>query len=225
MRILLIEDDAGTAEAIVRSLDSVGYKVQVETTGPQGLDRALEDSFGLILLDVMLPGMDGYEVCRRLRRSGISSPVIMITARDAVQDRVKGLEGGADDYLVKPFDFDELTARVRAQLRREGLHRAATITVGKLEVRSESRQVFWDGTEIALTPREYQILEVLALNEGRVLSRDVLQSRVWGHEETVPSVVDVHIMAVRKKLEPTGAKNLIHTVRGFGYCLRRQVDE
>jgi DNA-binding response OmpR family regulator len=222
MRLLLIEDDPGTSEAIVRALCGAGYQVEVEASGPAGLARAIDESFGAILLDVMLPGFDGYEVCRRLRRAGISTAVIMVTARDAVPDRVRGLEIGADDYLVKPFDSDELVARVRAQLRRDGRHRAADLRIGPLELRSGAREVLWDGTPVPVTPREYQILEALAASEGRVLSRAVLQARVWGHDETVPSVVDMHIMALRRKLERLGGRDLIHTVRGFGYCLRRR---
>jgi len=225
VRILLIEDDANTGESIVRCLESVGYYVVVAADGPTGVEKGIAESYNLILLDVMLPGLDGFEVCRQLREAGIATPIIMITALDAIQDRVKGLEYGADDYLIKPFDFDELVARVKAQLRREGLHRTADIKIGPLEIKTEAHQVLYQENEIALTPREYQILEVLARNEGRVLSRDVLQTRVWGHDETVPNVVDVHIMGLRRKLEQHGAKSLIHTIRGFGYSLRRPAEE
>jgi DNA-binding response OmpR family regulator len=223
MRLLLIEDDADTADAVVRALAAAGHRVAVERDGPRGLARAQAEPFGLVMLDVMLPGIDGYEICRRLRGASVATPIIMITARDAVHDRVRGLELGADDYLVKPFDCEELVARVRVQLRRDGRHRARDIRVGPLELRSASREVLLDGTPLAVTPREYQILEALAANEGRVLSRGTLQARVWGHDATVPSVVDVHIMALRRKLEPLGGRGLIHTVRGFGYCLRRPV--
>jgi two-component system copper resistance phosphate regulon response regulator CusR len=220
VNILLIEDDEVIAELVRMGLEEARFSVEVAQDGTAGLRRALEGEHALIILDLMLPGQDGWSICEALRSRRRPVPILMLTARDAVEDRVRGLEAGADDYLPKPFDFTELQARVRALLRRDKVNRSRVIRIADLEIDTGSSQVRRAGQEIRLTPREYTLLEALAANEGRVLTRELIQERVWLDEESYPHTVNVHINALRRKIDAEHEIKLIHTVHGMGYTLR-----
>ena len=220
MRILLIEDEVPIAEVIKQGLEGAGYTVALAHDGVAGLERAREGRWALLVLDVMLPGMDGWDICRTLREERDPTPILMLTARDAVSDRVQGLDLGADDYLPKPFDFSELVARVGALLRRENIHKTRTLKVGDLEIDTRLRRVTRAGTEIALTPREYTLLEALAGREGQVLTREVILERVWLDEESLSNTVDVYVGLLRRKIDAGQEVKLIQTVHGVGYVLR-----
>jgi DNA-binding response OmpR family regulator len=225
MRILLIEDDPGIARLIQRGLEAANYTVDVARDGQTGLELAVERTYQLILLDIMLPGRDGWSVCEELRAQRHRVPILMLTARDAVQDRVRGLDTGADDYLPKPFDFQELLARVRALLRRDKMHKARVIRIADLELDTAQRRVTRAGAEIALSHREYDLLEALAANEGKVLTREAIQERIWMNEEAYSNTVDVYIGMLRKKIDAPHKVKLIQTVHGVGYTLRRPAAE
>ena len=220
MRILLIEDEIPIAEVIKAGLEQAGYTVVMAHDGPAGLAKAREGRWALLVLDVMLPGLDGWELCRTLREERDPTPILMLTARDAVSDRVRGLDLGADDYLPKPFDFSELVARVQALLRRENIHKTRTLQVGDLEIDTRLRRVTRSGQEIALTPREYTLLEALAGREGQVLTREVILERVWLDEESLSNTVDVYVGLLRRKIDAGQEVKLIQTVHGVGYVLR-----
>jgi DNA-binding response OmpR family regulator len=220
MKILLIEDDAGISALIRRGLTEAGYTVETEANGRDGLEIALNNTYNLFILDVMLPDVDGWRVCEELRAHRIQTPILMLTARDTVEDKVRGLDTGADDYLPKPFDFQELMARVRALLRRDKVHKVRMIRVGDLEIDTAQHKVTRRGVEIKLSHREYELLEALAANEGRVLSRDAIQERVWMNEESYTNTVDVYIGMLRKKIDAGHTVKLIQTVHGVGYTLR-----
>lgn len=220
MRILVVEDDVVIANLIRKGLELARFEVDVAADGDSGLKQALQESYGAIILDVMLPKMDGWAVCAGLRERRNTTPILMLTARDSVDDRVRGLETGADDYLPKPFDFKELLARVRALLRRDKLHKARVFRVSDLEVDTSAGRVTRSGQEISLTPREYALLEALAANEGRVLTREMIQDRVWMDDEGFSNTVNVHIANLRKKIDAGYEVKLIHTIHGFGYSLR-----
>jgi DNA-binding response OmpR family regulator len=220
MRALLVEDDREIANQIAEILKSERFDVTIAPDGEEGLDEALSRSYGLVVLDVMLPKMNGWEVCDEIRHAGINTPILMLTARDSVDDRVKGLEGGADDYLPKPFDARELTARVRALMRRDAVHRTGRIEIEDLAIDTHAKTVSRAGKEIRLTPREYSLLVALARNEGRILTREVILEDIWNNEESLENTVNFHVTSLRKKIESGGAK-LIHTVHGFGYTLKR----
>jgi two-component system copper resistance phosphate regulon response regulator CusR len=222
MRILLIEDETPIAAVVRKGLERAHYTVDIAPDGEEGLRLATEHRYGLILLDVMLPKRDGWSVCQTLRARRDPVPIIMLTARDAVPDRVRGLELGADDYLPKPFDFQELLARVRAQFRRDRVYRAGVQQVGDIELDTTARRVTLRGEEVALTPREYDLFEALVAQEGRVLTREYILERVWEGEGGVgPKNVDVYINLLRRKVDSGDAHRLIHTVHGVGYVLRR----
>lgn len=220
MKVLVIEDDASIAGMICRGLKDAGYRVDLAADGVSGLEMALENGYGLLVLDVMLPGMDGWRVCEALRARRNRVPVLMLTARDAVDDRVRGLDAGADDYLPKPFDFKEFLARARALLRRDRMHRTRVIHVGDLEIDTAQRRVARGGQEIGLSHREYDLLEALAAHERQVLTREAIQERVWMNENASPNTVDVYIGMLRKKIDAGRDVKLIHTVHGVGYTLR-----
>jgi two-component system copper resistance phosphate regulon response regulator CusR len=220
VRILVVEDDPVISALIRRALEQAHFEVEVCADGTSGLQSARDPGFGLIVLDVMLPGMDGWTICRTLRDRRITTPILMLTARDSVEDRVRGLEGGADDYLPKPFDFKELLARVRALLRRDKLHKTRVIRVADLEIETTARVVSRGGQEIALTPREYTLLEALVLNEGRVVTREMITDRIWQDDESFSNTVNVHVANLRKKIDANHPVKLIHTIHGVGYTLR-----
>jgi two-component system, OmpR family, copper resistance phosphate regulon response regulator CusR len=220
MRILLIEDDDVIAERIKVGLERARFTVDVASDGETGLEMAREGPYALLLLDLMLPGRDGWSICEALRLRRNPIPILMLTARDAVQDRVRGLETGADDYLPKPFDFNELLARVRALLRRDQMHKARVIRIADLEINTSARQVRRGDKEIVLTPREYSLLEALARNEGRALTREHILERVWGDDESYSNTVSFHVASLRKKVDAEYEVKLIHTIHAVGYVLR-----
>jgi DNA-binding response OmpR family regulator len=220
MKILLIEDEPEIAAVIKQGLEEARYTVEVADNGATGFELALEGSYALIILDLMLPGMDGWQICQRLRARRDAVPILMLTARDAVDDRVRGLEMGADDYLPKPFAFRELKARVQALLRRDKIHKARTLRVADLEIDTGIQRVTRADQEIPLTQREYLLLEALATREGQVLTRDMIQLGVWRDDDSYSNTVDVHIRALRKKIDVEHEIKLIHTVHGRGYMVK-----
>jgi DNA-binding response OmpR family regulator len=218
-RVLVVEDDRSIARLLQLELEHSSLSVQCAYDGPEGLDAAAEFEPAVVILDIMLPGLDGVGVLKRLRERGNGVPVVMLTARDAVPDKVHSLRLGADDYLTKPFSVEELLARLGAVLRRvEG---DEVLRVANLEVDTASREVRRGERRIELTAREYELLEFMARNPRRVLSRSLLLSRVWGQESGVETnVVDVYVGYVRRKVDAAGETPLIRTVRGAGYALR-----
>jgi len=220
MRILLIEDEEMLGTLIREGLETSHYQVTWERNGEMGLQRAREEEFAVILLDIMLPGMDGWTICRRLRENKNRTPILMMTARDEVDDRVRGLELGADDYLPKPFEFKELRARIRALMRRERVHRGSCMRVADIEVDTVARRVTVAGRNVALTAREYSLLEALVAYEGQILSQERILSRVWDDEGAMSNTVEVYVSMLRKKIDVGRSQKLIQTVRGLGYTLR-----
>jgi len=222
VRVLLVEDDPDIAQGVQTALRRAGYEVEWCADGDAGEEAAMLHSFGVILLDWMLPGRSGIEICRTLREMEIATPILMLTARDAVADRVAGLDGGADDYLVKPFSVEELLARVRALARRESAVRSSVVRVADLEIDTKARIVRQAGQVVSLTPRELSLLEALAQNPGRVLTREAILERVWNNDEALPNTVNFHMASLRKKVDPAG--RLIRTVHGLGYTLESKED-
>jgi two-component system copper resistance phosphate regulon response regulator CusR len=220
MRILLIEDDEVIAERIKFGLEKARFTVDLAADGETGLQLARDGPYALLILDLMLPRRDGWSVCEALRLRRNPVPILMLTARGGVEDRVRGLNTGADDYLPKPFDFSELLARVRALLRRDQIHKSRVIQIADLEIDPTSRQVRRGGQELLLTPREFSLLEALARNEGRALTREYILERVWGNDESYSNTVSFHVASLRKKVDADHAVKLIHTVHGIGYTLR-----
>jgi two-component system OmpR family response regulator len=221
MRLLLVEDDLKLARALARGLEREGYAIDVAHTGDDALKQAREGAYDGVVLDVMLPGRDGFSVCGELRRSELWVPVLMLTARGDVSDRIRGLDAGADDYLVKPFDFGELLARLRALFRRGPTDRSQVLEVGDLRIDPGARRVTRHGEDLELTAREMAVLEILARNAGQVVSRTELLEQVWDEEyDGSQNVVDVYVGYVRKKLElPSDDRRIIRTVRGVGFVL------
>ncbi len=222
MRLLVVEDEPKVAEAVREVLAAEQYDVLVAHTGDEGFSRATSERFDAIVLDVMLPQRDGLDVLTSLRRRGDLTPVLILTAKDTVDDRVLGLDSGADDYLVKPFAFTELVARVRALLRRGPQGEMQRIRVAGLDIDVRTRQVTRDDVAIDLTPREFELLEYLVRHQGQPVSRDMLARDVWreAHRLTLDNVIDVHIARLRKKVDADFAARLIHTVRGVGFMFR-----
>lgn len=226
MQLLVIEDEPKVAHALQEGLQAEGYEVSLAATGEEGFFLASSRGFDLIVLDVMLPGRNGLEVLSTLRRQNMGTPVLILTARDAVEDRVAGLDAGADDYLVKPFAFPELSARIRALLRRGKSEPVASLTIGRLEVDPVTRTVMREGDRLELTVREFELLEYLVRNKGRVVSREMLARDVWkepGRATPLDNVIDVHVARLRKKLDDPFAVKLLHTVRGVGFILSEEI--
>ncbi|HZE04256.1 MAG TPA: response regulator transcription factor [Solirubrobacteraceae bacterium] len=223
MRLLVVDDDRGLRDVLRRALSLTGYEVMLASTGSEALAEVAGAVPDAVVLDVGLPDIDGLEVCRRLRREGNRVPVLMLTARDAVSDRIDGLDAGADDYLVKPFDIDELRARIRALLRRAGSDGDVTggLSFEELKLDPARHGVEVSGRFVELTRTEYQLLELLMLNPRRVLPHSLIYDRVWGYDFGPSSnALRVYVGYLRRKLEDAGARPLIHTVRGVGYALR-----
>jgi DNA-binding response OmpR family regulator len=223
-RILVVEDEARIASFISRGLRLEGYQVEVAPDGETALDKAFSHPPDLILLDVMLPDIDGLEVCRQLRLAGADEPVLMLTAKDAIPDRVAGLDVGADDYLVKPFAFDELLARVRALLRRAAPADAnVPLKFADLQLDPTTRTARRGDREIELTAKEYDVLELFMRNPRQVLTRDIIYDRIWGYDFGGESnIIDVYVRYLRAKLEAEDEPRLIHTLRGVGYVLKEE---
>jgi two-component system OmpR family response regulator len=222
MRVLVVEDEAKLAGLLSRGLRRQGMGTDVAADGEQAVVLASATAYDVILLDVMLPGVDGFEVCRRLRRASVWSPTLMLTARDSVEDRVHGLDSGADDYLAKPFSFDELFARIRALTRRGAPRRPTVLQAGPLRLDPAGHRVWFRGTEVSLTAREFALLETFMHHPGEVLSRFELLEHVWdGTYENRSNIIEVYVRYLRDKLD----RNAIETVRGSGYRLRAYDDD
>src|ERR1700720_4634434 len=223
-RILLVEDDPETAEQLVESLATSGYQVDLAVDGNDALSRGRSADYAVMAIDRMLPGIDGIAVIRRLREDGIATPALIISALGEVDDRVRGLRAGGDDYLVKPFAFAELLARIEALLRRGGGGATTTrLKLADLEMDLLGRTVTREGREIELLPREFRLLEFLMRHAGQVVTRTMLLEKVWDyHFDPQTNVIDVHVSRLRQKIDKGFAKPLLHTVRGAGYCLRAE---
>ena len=219
MRILIVEDSAGIVGFLRKGLREEGYTVEVAMDGDTGFQRAMGERFDAAVVDVMLPGRSGFQLVRDLRDAGVALPVLLLTARDRTEDKVEGLDSGADDYLTKPFEFSELAARLRALLRRSGSGAPATLRVGDLELDPAAHEVRRAGERVELTPKEFALLEFLVRNAERPLSRAVIMEHVWGIRfDPGTNVVDVFINSLRNKLDPE--RRTIQTVRGVGYVLK-----
>jgi len=216
----LIEDDRKAAKLLVKGLQEEGLVVDVAVTGEEGEEQALVNEYDVIVLDWLLPGKDGIAVCRAIRARDVSTPILMLTARDSLADRVNGLRTGADDYLTKPFAFAELLARIRALLRRSRLVRPSVLRVADLTLDPATRRVMRSGVAVPLTSKEYAILEALMQSAGETVSRSRLVERVWDEaSEVIDNLVDAHVSHLRKKLDRGDSPSLVQTVRGFGYRL------
>ena len=225
MRILVVEDDAGLCEQLYRSLQGQRYDVDTAGDGQQALDKIFDQDYDLIILDIMLPAMDGFQVLQEIRTAEIKTPVIILTARGAVDDRIKGLDGGADDYLAKPFSLAELMARIRAMLRRTSDHANAALTSGRVILNTVSREVFFNGRLLDLTNKEFSIFEFLLYNKNQVVSRFNMAEHVWGDAYdpfAMSNFIDVHIKNLRAKLKAVGCLDVIKTVRGIGFTIQDQ---
>ena len=220
MRVLLVEDDPGVQRFVVKGLREQAYAVDTATNGKDALYQADINTYDLIILDVMIPGIDGFQVCRGLRKAGHRIPILMLTARDAVEDRIAGLDHGADDYLTKPFEFRELLARLRALLRRSGELRPAKLEVADLTVDTSAQSAKRAGQSIALTQKEYALLEFLARNAGRVVGRAEIAEHVWDETfDPFSNLIEVYINRLRRKVDFSNKTPLLHTRRGAGYML------
>ncbi|HXF94119.1 MAG TPA: response regulator transcription factor [Nitrospiraceae bacterium] len=221
MRILVIEDEAKVASFIKRALEEESYAVDLSADGAQGLDLGLSGSYDLIVIDLMLPGLPGLEVLKRLRKEKIQAPVLILTAQSQVDQKVKGLDAGADDYLTKPFAIDELLARVRALLRRGAAETPGVLQIDDLVLNPATREVTRAGQRIDLTLKEYALLEYFMRHAGRVLTRPMISEHVWNQDfDTFTNVIDVYVNYLRNKIDRGRGRKLIHTVRGSGYMLK-----
>jgi two-component system copper resistance phosphate regulon response regulator CusR len=220
MRVLLAEDDARVASFIRRGLVQEGFCVDVARDGRSAFHDALQEPYDAVVLDVVMPFLDGFEVLTQIRDQGCSVPVLILSARDTVEDRVRGLNGGADDYLVKPFSLVELAARIRALLRRSSDVGSNVARIGDLEIDTAARRVTRGGQRISLTAKEFALLEYLARNQGSVLTRTMIAEHVWDqHFDSFSNVIDVYIRYLRAKVDDASPTKLIHTIRGVGYVL------
>ena len=225
MRILVVEDEAKVARALREGLEREEYEVAIARTGEEGFFQANEQEFDLVILDIMLPKRDGLEVLKMLRKQGVHTPILILTARDTLEDRVLGLDSGADDYLVKPFAFAELLARTRVLLRRGRTDRALRLKLCDLEIDVVGRRVARAGKDLVLTAREYELLEFLLRHQGQIVSRDMLARHLWkevSRANPLTNVIDVHMTRIRRKVDEGFNPKLIHTVRGVGYVLREE---
>lgn len=223
MRVLVIEDEIRMARLVKRALEEEGHAVDVAGDGPQGLWMATENRYAALVLDVMLPGFDGFELCRRLREAGIWVPVLMLTARDEVGDRVRGLDAGADDYLVKPFSLLELAARLRALTRRDDRRRPAVLSEGDLKLDPATKRAWRASTELELSPKEFALLEFFLRHPGTVLTRSQIIEAVWDFAyDGTSNVVDQYVNYLRRKVDAPFGRSDIQTVRGMGYRLRHE---
>ena len=221
MRILVVEDEVNLNDIIVKKLKLEHYGVDSCFDGKEALDYIFSAEYDVILLDIMLPELDGFEVLKKIRNKNIKTPVLLLTARDGIEDRVQGLDFGADDYLVKPFAFDELLARIRVLLRRNTDNASNIFTLSNLTVNCNSHEVFRDNTSIKLSTREFTILEYMIRNKEKVLSREKIEQHIWDYNyEGGTNVVDVYIRYLRKKIDDNFSPKLIHTIRGIGYILK-----
>ena len=220
MRVLLVEDDSGIAHFVAKGLREQSYAVDVSANGEEALYQVAINTYDLVILDVMIPPPNGFAVCKELRRTGHRMPVLMLTARDAVEDRVEGLDCGADDYLTKPFEFRELLARLRALLRRPSALQSPTLSVADLIVDTAGQAVSRGGRFISLTAKEYALVEFLVRNAGRVVGRAEIAEHVWDEEfDPFSNLIEVYVNRVRRKIDTKGFKPLLHTRRGAGYVL------
>lgn len=220
MRLLLIEDEQDTSRMLSKGLRQESYAVDTALNGQEGVEKALSHLYDLVILDVRLPIKDGWTVCRELRGAGLQIPLLMLTASSGVEDRIKGLDSGADDYLVKPFDFGELLARVRALLRRKPILEDPIIRIDTLAINTRSRTVERDGQSIRLTAKEYSLLECLAREADKMMSREIISERVWEESyDPFSNLIEEYIKRLRKKIDYAGVKPLIRAKRGEGYIL------
>jgi two-component system copper resistance phosphate regulon response regulator CusR len=226
MEILVIEDDDKLARSIQSGLQAEGYATTVATTGEEGFFLASHKAFDIILLDILLPGRDGLEILSVLRQLRVHTPVLVLTAKDAVEDRVQGLNSGADDYLIKPFAFSELLARIKALMRRGKVEQLSSLRCADLELDIQTHTVRRAGLPITLTAREFEIVEYLFHNQGQVVSREMLARDIWketSRHTPLDNVIDVHIARLRRKLDDDFSHKLLHTVRGVGFILREEL--
>jgi len=221
-RILIVEDAIGVSGHLHDGLIEHGFCPSVAINYDSGLEIAASESFAAIILDLTTPHQSGMEICRYLQENRVTTPIMMIAAHDSVEDKVRGLEMGADDYLAKPFDFRELVARLHALIRRDKVHHVRKITIEDLEIDTNTFEVTRSGNPLTLSRREYELLEALATRQGRVLSREMIQTRIWGNQDVFSNTVDVFIGSLRKKIDDGHGVKLIHTVRGFGYVLKSE---
>ena len=223
MRILVIEDEQKLGKALQEGLEAEQYGVALALTGEEGFYLVQTETFDLVVLDVMLPGRNGFEILGTMRRQGVKTPILLLTARDAIEDRIRGLDAGADDYLVKPFAFPELLARIRALGRRGVPEISPKLKVGDLEVDVVGRSVARNGKLLDLTAREFELLEYLMRHQGHVVSREMLTRDVWkeaGRHTPLDNVIDVHVARLRRKVDEQFEQKLLHTVRGVGFVMR-----
>jgi DNA-binding response OmpR family regulator len=220
MKALVVEDDPEISVALRLGLEKAGFAVDIIRDGERGLRAAISRAADVIVLDLMLPTMDGITVCSRLRAAHVQTPILMLTAKSSLEDRVIGLESGADDYLAKPFEFAELLARVRALVRRDKVNRSSMIEIEDLVINTATRVVTRAGTVIELTNREYLLLEALAMRQGQVLSRNTIHASVWNDQFSTSNTIDVHVKRLRQKVDDNFEPKLIHTVVRVGYVLK-----
>ncbi|MBQ3498060.1 MAG: response regulator transcription factor [Clostridia bacterium] len=223
MRIIIAEDEKSLNKIIAKQLKSAGYSVDCCFDGEEAYELIKVTEYDAAIFDVMMPKTDGFALLRKIRKDGNNLPVLFLTARDSIEDRVEGLDTGADDYLVKPFAFEELLARVRAMIRKNSVSKSTVISVADLSVDISTRRVTRSGKDITLSAKEYELLQYLAVNNGIVLSREKIEDHIWNYDyEGGTNVVDVYIRYLRKKIDDDFDKKLIHTVRGMGYVLREE---
>jgi DNA-binding response OmpR family regulator len=222
VRILLVEDDEVISERLKRALEKEGFTADLAPDGQVGLDFARHGEYSVIILDIMMPKRDGWSVCQALRDSRNTTPILMLTAKDAIEDRVKGLDLGADDYLVKPFSLKEFLARIRALTRRNKIEKSSVIHLGDLEIDAKAMTVTRAGQPLKLTKREFTLLEALARNRRRILSREYIIEQIWNDEDSVSNTVNFHVTSLRKKVDVGREKSLIETVHGFGYRISEE---